>query len=401
VRGVQDVLVDEERIANLISDSIRPLVLPDIQALPWRRKQVLAIRVHPSPSRPHSLKSLGIEQGTFVRVGSTNRLVDRAMLDELRRISRSESYDESPVAEWRSEALDFRAASELYAPHRKLSRRDLRVLRLVTTYHGRVVPTVGGVILFGKRRLDRFPDAWIQAGRFEGKDKALIADSQDILSLPPTAVEEAIAFVRKHDHRRTIVGSVRHSDRWGFPPDAVRESVINAVVHADYSQRGSPIRISIFDDRLVVENPGLLPFGLTMEDIQQGISKLRNRVIGRVFRDLGLIEQWGSGIHRMNRACREAGLRDPHLEEVGLHFRVTIFKKPHAAPNLEGLDQVIVETLREAPGGLSTSAMAARIGRSVRATRTRLAALVNRGWISGIGASPKDPLRTYVLAVRS
>jgi predicted HTH transcriptional regulator len=82
----------------------------------------------------------------------------------------------------------------------------------------------------------------------------------------------------------------------------VREAVINAVVHADYAQQGAPIRLSIFDGRLEIENPGLLPFGLTIEDLRKGISKLRNRVIGRVFRDLGLIEQWGSGIQPEQRA---------------------------------------------------------------------------------------------------
>jgi ATP-dependent DNA helicase RecG len=76
----------------------------------------------------------------------------------------------------------------------------------------------------------------------------------------------------------------------------LREAAVNAVVHADYSQGGGPLRLSIFDDRVEIESPGLLPAGLTIEDLRQGISKLRNRVIGRVFQQLGLIEQWGSGI---------------------------------------------------------------------------------------------------------
>jgi ATP-dependent DNA helicase RecG len=81
------------------------------------------------------------------------------------------------------------------------------------------------------------------------------------------------------------------------------------------------------DDRIEIENPGLLPFGLTIEDIQQGVSKLRNRVIGRVFHELRLIDQWGSGIQRMNSACHDAGLDVPKLEELGTHFRVTISTK--------------------------------------------------------------------------
>lgn len=82
----------------------------------------------------------------------------------------------------------------------------------------------------------------------------------------------------------------------------VREATMNAIVHADYAQRGAPIRIALFDDRLEIENPGLFPFGLTIEDIQKGVSKLRNRVIGRIFQELGLIKHWGSGIQRMTVA---------------------------------------------------------------------------------------------------
>jgi ATP-dependent DNA helicase RecG len=63
---------------------------------------------------------------------------------------------------------------------------------------------------------------------------------------------------------------------------------MNAIVHADNAQHGAPIRVALFDDRLEIENPCLLPFGLTIEDIQKGISKLRNRLVGRVFQELGL-----------------------------------------------------------------------------------------------------------------
>jgi len=153
------------------------------------------------------------------------------------------------------------------------------------------VPTVGGALLFGKNRLDRFPDAWVQAGRFAGSDRSKLIDSVEIRSYLPIAAEESVAFVRKHTTREAVIGQVRRADRWTLPSAALREAVINAIVHADYAAQGAPIRIALFDDRLEVENPGLLPVGLTIEDIEKGVSKLRNRVIGRVFHALNLIEQ--------------------------------------------------------------------------------------------------------------
>lgn len=394
VRGVRMPLDLEERLASLISDRIVPRLVPELEILPWRKTHVLSVQVYPSPSRPHYLKREGLDRGVYVRVGSTNRRADRELVEELRRFARGEVFDEQPMPGIDSEALDFRAASESFAPVRKLRRPDLETLRLVAEHQGRKVPTVGGMLLFGREREQHFPDAWIQAGRFHGTDKARIIDRAEIHSLPITAIEEAIAFVQKHAFLEAEIGPVRRRDRWSLPPVAVREAVINAVVHADYAQRGAPIRVSIFDDRLEVENPGLLPFGLTIEDLPRGISKLRNRVIGRVFHALGLIEQWGSGIQRMSAACREAGLAEPVFEEIALRFRVTIATARVRRPLLDETDQAILAFLASGEGQ-PTSAIAKKIDLTPRATRTRLARLVGRGLLREIGTSPQDPQRRY------
>ena len=276
VRGVSNPVELEERLSNMISDTIRPRLVPDIEVLPWRRTHLVAVHVYPSPGRPYFLEREGVERGTYVRVGSTNRRADRDLIEELRRFSRGESFDEQAMPDLDSDAIDFRAASESFSELRKLKRSDLTTLNLVTTHQRRKVPTVGGILLFGVDRARHFPDAYIQAGRFAGTDKAKIADHIEIRSYPVTAIEEAIGFVQKHALRAAEIGALRRKDRFTVPPVAVREAVVNAVVHADYAQRGAPIRISIFDDRLEVENPGLLPFGLTVEDLRQGVSKLRN-----------------------------------------------------------------------------------------------------------------------------
>ncbi len=396
VRGVSQPLDLEERLANLISDDIVPRLVPEIEILPWRRSHVLAVQVYPSSARPHYFKRLGPEGGVFVRVGSTNRRADRELIDELRRFARGEAYDEQPMPELDSEALDFRAASELFAPVRVLRRGDMETLRLMIVHQGRKVPTVGGVLLFGKDREQYFPDAWIQAGRFDGIDKSRITDRVEIRSHLVQAAEEAIAFVQKHTLHGAEIGAVRRAERWNLPPIAVREAVVNAVAHADYAQRGAPIRVAIFDDRLEVENPGLLLSGLTVEDLRRGISKLRNRVVGRVFHRLGLIEQWGSGIQRMTAATVDAGLPLPALEEVGTRFRVTLSTKRVSPPVLDQTDAAIVQAMRGG-GGQVTSQIAKVIHLTPRATRTRLVRLVQRGFVREVGTSAQDPKRQYFL----
>jgi predicted HTH transcriptional regulator len=246
--------------------------------------------------------------------------------------------------------------------------------------------------------LNDYPDAWIQAGRFAGRDRRRILDSAEVRSYLPEAAEEVIAFLQKHMTREAIIGPVKRTDLWTLPLVAIREAIMNAIVHADYAQRGAPIRVALFDDRLEIENPGLLPFGLTIEDIQKGISKLRNRVFGRVFQELGLIEHWGSGIQRMTAACHDRGLNAPHFEEIGTHFRVTLSAIPHHAPAKDVRDEAILAALATSlDAGLSTSDIAKQIRLSARATRTRLAALVERGLIVEIGSGPQDPHRRYHL----
>ncbi|WP_419167083.1 ATP-binding protein [Candidatus Palauibacter sp.] len=395
VGGVDQPLDLEGRAANLISDAIQPPLLPDLEILPFRNKHVLAVRVHPGSVRPHFIAKAGLEAGTYVRVGSTNRRADPQLITELRRFATGESYDEHALPAVDSEALDFRAASESFAAVRELRRRDLENLRLLAPYQGRLVPTIGGMLLFGRDRLDHFPDAWIQAGRFGGTSKAVILD-QTRLEMPPLqAVEEAVSFVKKHLLHGATIGPVRRTDHWNLPPEAVREAVINAVVHADYSQRGAPIRIAIFDDRVEVENPGLLPFGLTLEALPLGVSKVRNRVLGRVFHELGLVEQWGSGVPRMIRACRDAGLPAPVWEEIGFFVRVTLRTEKVGPALVDGRDSSILRVL-ERGDGHRTREIAQEVGLSTRSTRTRLARLVERGLVREVGTSPNDPKRTYV-----
>ena len=365
--------------------------------VPWRKTQVLVVQVYPSAARPHYLERLGPEAGIFVRLGSTNRRADTAQTSEMRRFGQFESFDEQPIPELNSEALDFRAAVELFAPVRKLAPSAFRNLRVTTKHQGREVPTIGGFLLFARNRFDRFPDAWLQAGRFAGKDRAKILDSSEIRSYLPQAADQAIAFVQKHLSREAVITAARRVDRWTVPMVALREAIINAIVHADYAEHGAPIRVAVFDNRIEVENPGILPFGLTIEDIRKGVSKLRNRVIGRVFHELGLIEQWGSGIQRMSAACEEAGLRVPVLEEIGTHFRVILSATRTGPIRIDEVGQVILRLLEDGRGR-STAEIAKSIFLSPRASRTRLAGLVRRGLIIEVGSGPQDPRRQYFRA---
>jgi ATP-dependent DNA helicase RecG len=399
VRGISNPTSTEELLANLISDRIDPHLVPELQILPWRKTYVIALRVYPSSTRPHFVKASGPDQGVYVRVGSTNRRADPAQIGEIRRSVQGSTFDEEPLPDMNSEAIDFRAASECFAPNRKLRRSDLRTLQITAIHQSHEVPTVGGFLLFGRDRRAAFPDAYILAGCFGGIDKSNIIDSAEIMGYLPLVVDDVLKFIQRNSRHSLSIEGTKHSEAWEFPPAALREAVINALVHADYAQRGSPLRVAIFSDRIEIDNPGGLPLGLTIEEIRRGVSKLRNRVVGRVFHELGLIEQWGSGIQRMIAACAQAGLREPVFEEIGSGFRVTLFSQAQDQPQLDVIDKTIMDFIRKEKEA-STSRVAVHIGRTPRAARTRLNHLVDLGLLVPISSSSRDPRKVFRLAIK-
>ena len=397
VRGVVNAREEEERITSLITDSISPQLIPDVELLRFREKEVLGITVYPSPLRPHYMDK-SADAGTYVRVGSTNRKADAELIEEMRRVSRRTGFDEQPFIGIDAEDIDMEFVSESFSDVRRVTDLDLETLGVLSSHQGRCVPTVGGALLFSTSRLTHFPDAWIQVGKFAGVDRSYIADQLDLLQPLTIALENAYLFVERHLAAGVDIRDLKGLPHWQVPPVAVREALINAVVHADYSQRGAPIKVSVFDDRLEVENPGLLPFGLTIEDLPLGVSKLRNRVIGRVFRELKLIEQWGSGIGRILSACRQMGLPEPVWQEIGTKFRVTIYLAEDPESSTKRIDDPIRNILNQRQG-LRSSEIATAISLSTRATRNRLKKLVDQGLVVRIGSSPTDPHAKYYVAL--
>ncbi|MBW2109678.1 MAG: putative DNA binding domain-containing protein [Deltaproteobacteria bacterium] len=339
--GVINPLDEEERLCSLIADAIRPRLVPNVEMVTVENKTLLVVEVFLSGTRPHWVMAEGPETGVYVRLGSTNRQADRELIAELRRSVEGIAFDELPMSDLSVEDLDLAALKSMFRGKHDLDEQELLTLRLLTKDQGRLVPTKGAVLICGKERPLHFPDAWVQCGRFIGRDKAHIFDHIDLHDHLPQAVEAILLFLKKHAMRGADFTEVRRKDVWSIPLEILREVVINALVHADYSQRGAPIRVAFFDDRIEVENPGILLPGMTIEDMRRGVSKIRNHVIARIFREMNLIEQWGSGIPRILREAEKLGLPDLQMEEIGMRVRVTVSLAEHieivnAAPEVTG-----------------------------------------------------------------
>jgi ATP-dependent DNA helicase RecG len=112
-----------------------------------------------------------------------------------------------------------------------------------------------------------------------------------------------------------------------IPEEVFREAILNAIIHRDYSISGSDIKVAVYNSRIDIISPGGLPKSITIEEIYAGRSEIRNKIIARIFREAGIIEQWGSGIPRIREICQQEGLKAPELSEDGLFVKLTVFRK--------------------------------------------------------------------------
>ena len=122
----------------------------------------------------------------------------------------------------------------------------------------------------------------------------------------------------------TIVGIYRQ-DIYEIPPDAIRELIINAMVHRSYLDHAT-IQVAVYDNRLEITSPGKLPMGQTLERMKEGYSKIRNEALAHAFSYMNLIEHWGSGIPRIIDKVKAAGLREPEFIGGEVDFRINIYR---------------------------------------------------------------------------
>jgi ATP-dependent DNA helicase RecG len=392
--GLSKILFEEERLANAITDNILPLLTPDIEIQSIRNKELLIIHVSHGIG-PYYLKSEGPERGVYVRFGSTNRLVDAEMLDSLRLLAKRITFDELPHPQGH---LDNEILKNVFEWVRKRpTAQILENLGIESYRSGKKYTTNGGVLLFGTNRLQLFPESLIRCARFAGLNREKILDQLDIDSPLPLAADYIIAFIERNISKKGHIGRLQREDIPQYPPIAVREAVMNALLHTDYAMIGCHIQIAIFSDRIEFTNPGGLPFGQTIEKALAGSSRIRNRVIARVFRELRLTEQWGSGLRRIVETCQEHGLKPPLIEELNNQFRLTLYSQQVEAMIISEWEQILLEYLKIKNAITAKSAM--KLWKvSSRTTRMRLKQTQEKGLIVRIGTSENDPNASYIAA---
>lgn len=177
---------------------------------------------------------------------------------------------------------------------------------------------------------DYFPFSRTQCAVFKGTDRSVFLDKREFTGPLYTQIEEAERFVLRNIRLGARIDGLVRKESYELPIDAIREMIINAHCHRNLTDE-SCVQVAIYDDRLEVTSPGGLYNGLTFEEALEGRSKLRNRAIANVFRQIGFIEAWGTGLQRIRSAAKEYGLREPEFIEMPESFRVNLFRNTTTA----------------------------------------------------------------------
>ena len=160
---------------------------------------------------------------------------------------------------------------------------------------------------------------------FKGTTKAVFVDRREYTGPLWEQIDEAFQFVLRNIHLGAAIVGIYRQDIYEIPPEAIRELIINAMVHRSYLDHGT-IQVAVYDNRLEITSPGKLPMGQTMERMKEGYSKIRNEALAHAFAYMNLIEHWGSGIPRIIDKVKAAGLREPEFIGGEVDLRINIYR---------------------------------------------------------------------------
>ncbi len=295
----------------------------------------------PCYHRPHHL-----QEGSFIRVGnSTRRMSDYEIYSFVS--SRTQpTFDEEPVLRATLQDLD-RAKLEKYLARRKEARPNaaywdlpfeqiLKQQQIVVEVDGVLHPTLAGLLMFGIYPQIFELQLFIAYLQFYGTTTTeespsgkRFLDNRKFEGTLDEMVDNAVSYVMAGMRKGSLIRGVLREDIPEYPEVALREAIVNALAHRDYSHfvRGSHIQVRMFADRLEVENPGGLYGRVTLDRLQEGQST-RNRLLMHLMEDVHLVENRGSGIDAMQDAMRKANLQPPRFEDRRTAFSVILYNAP-------------------------------------------------------------------------
>ena len=348
--------VVEEWVMNVARDHVRPAPNPYWEAIEMESGKVVGVISLPAdgPDKPYKAKR-GSAWVTMIRAGTTTRDATDAEEARLYQQSGRLRYDVKPVPGTSERDFDRSRLENYFRDVRKQAcpgaddedgwTRLLLNTGLAVENRGRIIPTVAAVLMFGRKPNRYLPQAGITAVSYPGSEKDYKARERTEIRGPVVArrsrdgdvmetgiIERSIEFVRRNVNMKAwLEDGVRRRERWDYPFEAIREAVVNAIAHRDYTITVTDVELSIYEDRLEIISPGRLPNTVTVDKMRTGYRATRNELVKEILRDYAYMEATGLGVPRkIVHGMREHNGTEPDLVEEEDRFIVRLWKEPRA-----------------------------------------------------------------------
>jgi ATP-dependent DNA helicase RecG len=384
-RIVKGVVLAKESISqwiNEIKSKTSPQLVPDMEKVTVGSKTVVCVAIPEYPIKPVACRGR-----YFKRKANTNHQLSSGEVADLHLKTLNSSWD-CYIRE--DASMEEISLDKVRIFVEKVQKRNVAMADdpLSFLFKYRLIKetrvTNACYLLFAK---ENNLYATIELGLFA--DETLIKDSVRVKSDLFAEVEEVMAFIRKNIRKEIIItGELQNTERWEYPLEAIRELVLNMIVHRDYTSSYDSI-VKIFPGRIEFYNPGALPDNIHVQQLVDDayVSQPRNKLIAEMFKESGFIEKYGSGIKRVIRAFAEMNLPKPDFVAMSSGFKVVVYGKTDLKTDLktDAVDVLILQTIGQ-EGTITILEMAKRINKGLSATKARLTRLKQAGYIERIGA---------------
>ncbi|MCK5882324.1 MAG: putative DNA binding domain-containing protein [Bacteriovoracaceae bacterium] len=383
-----------EETINSIYDSVSPILIPEIFEKNLNGKVVVVIKVYPGNKPPYFVKNEGSKKGVYLRAGASTRRATDEYIEELYRQQRKTSLDEE-LTNYKLEDLDPTLLQQIYG--KQYSTNTLLADKVISRNpinSKELLATKGGALFFSDTPDELIPEAIIICSQFKGRSGRSIIRTTKLRGAIPTVASTSLELIKSWIEKDL---SVKHSGRLEgeilIPEVALREGIINALVHRKYFIPGA-IKIALYDDHLDVFSPGGFPGLVSLSNLGDGTTFLRNPIIAKLARRSKLIEKLGSGIRLIFDSCKNEKLKTPVFDESGDFVKLTFFFEKELDENLSEDEKII--QLAANYKELKIKDLVDTLGISRNTATRRLNGLIDQGIFKRIGKGPS----TYFKLVR-
>lgn len=348
VCGLENADATILRATNMIRDAIKP----DVTMFTFcnieeqKGQQIVKITVQRGTARPYYLASKGVRpEGVFVRQGASSVPASETAILNMIQETSGNNYEDARSLQ---QDLTFKHTGA-YFKKKKVSfaNSQKRTLGLIGN---------DGTFTNLAMLLSDQCAHTLKLAAFEGAKKTVFRDRKELTGSLLAQLEGAFAYIDQFNHTRAEFSGLDRIDQRDYPAAALREALLNAIVHRDYSM-GGPTLVSIFDDRIEIVTIGGLPRGITYADMMLGVSVPRNPHLANVFYRLRLVEAYGTGLLKINESYANCQVK-PQIEVTDNAFKITLPNRNFAQPAPQNAECVTCHTT--AAASVQTAASTSR-----------------------------------------